>query len=240
MTATTPKIFVRRLASLEFSNSFNPYAQRCRQYDLPDAPGIRSRALLGILESAAASELDSLWIGRDLGYRGGRRTGLAFTDDLHVAAHGLRWNVVAERATFGDPVKERTATVVWKQLQNIREAIFLWNVFPLHPHESRKPFTNRRHNKIEQCIGEELLLEIARLLNPRRVVAIGADAATMAARVMPRMNVIRVRHPSYGGQIEFEKQVRRIYSAPPREARSSSRHSGAKNAGKRIPVTRGS
>ena len=69
-----------------------------------------------ILSAASAVDLDAIWVGRDLGHRGGRRTGLALTDDIQFAAHTRRWGVEAERPTRGPMLSERTASVVWEML----------------------------------------------------------------------------------------------------------------------------
>ena len=141
--------FVMDLRQLRFDNAFNPYAHRCRFYDRQDAPEIRATVLEEILTVAAgAVPVDAIWIGRDLGYKGGRRTGLAFTDDKHAPEHAARWlpGVTQPRPTKGPPLKELSATVIWRMLSRIQDVpIFLWNVFPLHPHEPAKPFTNRPH-----------------------------------------------------------------------------------------------
>lgn len=207
-----PAEFVSCLQQLRFENVFNPYADRCAVHDVKDAPLRRSQALLQLLLVASANEIDALWIGRDLGHRGGRRTGLALTDDVHVPIHAARWNISIERATTGSFMAERTAAVIWSMLACVPAAIFLWNVFPLHPHEPDAPFSNRSHKPHERAVGEALLAELVTMLRPRRLVAIGNDAAKSAARFAGVAEVAQVRHPSYGGQREFMEQVQCLYS----------------------------
>lgn len=206
-----PILFVEALGALDFENTFNPYSNRCAVHDLDDAPRRRSESLRAMLEAAAECEIDSIWIGRDLGYRGGRRTGLALTDDVHIYAHAQRWGVSVERPTKGEAVAERTAAVTWSILSHIKAPVFLWNVFPLHPHETDDPFSNRSHNSRERRAGEELLFQLISLLKPRRLVAIGNDAALTAYRLADHHQVVKVRHPSYGGQTQFLKQLRELY-----------------------------
>lgn len=210
--------FISTVCSLSFENAFNPYTDRCAVHDKLGAPAKRREALCGILTAAASGGVHSVWIGRDLGYRGGRRTGLALTDDVHVAAHTGRWGIASERSTKGQPLKERTAALVWSVLDEVEIPIFLWNVFPLHPHDPGEPFTNRSHCASERAVGEELLAELFKLLRPERIVALGGDAARCAERIAP-IAAVRVRHPSYGGQTEFLKQMTALYPPPLRKGR---------------------
>lgn len=214
----TPESFVTAIAGLHFKNSFNPYSDQCTFNDVEGAAKIRSTMLSRLLESAAKTEVDAIWIGRDLGYRGGRRTGLALTDDLHITAHAARWGLVgANRATTGEPIRERTAAVIWRILSHIRQPIFLWNVFPLHPHEATDPFSNRSHTASECRAGEEILQELVSLLRPKRIVAIGNDAARTARRKILGAQVAHVRHPSYGGQQIFMRQIIELYDVKSRQ-----------------------
>lgn len=194
--------FVGRLADLRFDGVFNPYAEACLYHDGTDAPAIRRRNLSLVLEAALSSGVDSLWIARDLGYRGGRRTGLALTDEAHLAAHAqLVGAPPLLRATKGPPVTERTATVIWRALEAIRRPIFLWNVFPLHPHERNDPLSNRPHSRTERQACRPILMWLLDHLQPKSVLAIGRDAQHALADL--GVESLQVRHPSYGGQREF-------------------------------------
>jgi len=206
-----PAQFVSSLKDVKLENVFNPYADRCPIHDLEDAPNLRAQALLGMLNAAANTEVDAFWIGRDLGYRGGRRTGLALTDDVHLLSHASRWNIPLKRATTGALVAERTAAVIWSMLESVHSPVFLWNVFPFHPHEPGLPFTNRSHTSRERIFGEAILADLIWLLRPRRLVSIGNDAARIASRLAGGTEVVQVRHPSYGGQRDFVKQIGCLY-----------------------------
>lgn len=208
----TPRSIREELQNLRFENTFNPYADICSRYDEKRSAEYRAMLLETMLDAASDTEIDAIWLGRDLGYRGGRRTGLALTDDINFGRHVARWELKAERPTKGPPVKERTAEVIWDMLSQIQAPIFLWNVFPLHPFEPEKYFSNRSHNRRERREGERVLSLIVSLLRPQRIVAIGNDAAKSAQYLFPYMEVNHVRHPSYGGQRQFCEQICDLYA----------------------------
>ncbi|MCY4008032.1 MAG: uracil-DNA glycosylase [Rhodobacteraceae bacterium] len=202
---------IRALESLSFDNTFNPYFDRCAIYDTAEAPDLRRHYLLQMLDQASRIELGAIWVGRDLGYRGGRRTGLAFTDDIHFADHLARWNLVPENLNQGALISERTAAVVWDVLNRVVSPVFLWNVFPLHPFNTDDEFSNRAHNASERKAGIDILKSIVEYLAPRSLVAIGNDAFNVLSAAFPSQRIYKVRHPSYGGQKEFLANMKLMY-----------------------------
>lgn len=205
------KDILNAIRLLEFENTFNPYFDRCPVYDADEAPELRRYYLAEMLERAAAAELDAIWVGRDLGYRGGRRTGLALTDDVHFAHHLTRWELEPKRLTCGEPVAERTAAVIWDILLRVNASVFLWNVFPLHPFDEGDPFSNRAHNARERKAGADILVKIVKYIKPRRIIAIGNDAFNVLSAAFTCDQVSKVRHPSYGGQNDFMATMETLY-----------------------------
>ena len=203
--------FVGGLAGLQFKDAFNPYADLCPVYDLPDAPALRRGALTATINQAQRQGVHSLWIGLAPGHRGARRTGLAFTDDITLPRHSARWGIELERPTKGKAISESTAKTVWEELSRIEETVFLWNIFPLHPHEPDNPFSNRDLCPHERSTGRALLAELISALNPMRLVAVGNEADNAVRKVAPGREVVKVRHPSYGGKTKFSEAIRRLY-----------------------------
>lgn len=209
----TPSQFVRVVSQMSFDNVFNPYAMRCSDFDRADAPKRRRKNLEVVLHAAMERGVDSIWIGRDLGYRGGRRTGLALTDELHLTTHAAMFAIDGlDRATKGPAVGERTATVVWDMLRAVNRPVFLWNVFPFHPHAPESSQSNRAHTRSERQAARPLLLWLLETLNPKHVVAIGKDAQSALADL--EISAACVRHPSYGGQRQFESELTSLYKLP--------------------------
>lgn len=204
--------FVERLARLRFEHTFNPYADRCSVYDLPDAPTLRRDALVSVIDCALEHGVDSLWVGEAPGHLGARRTGLPFTDDYALQAHGERRGLNLPRPTTGAVIKEPTARAVWGELRRIKEKkVFLWNAFPLHPHEPGEPFRNRKPYAKELAAGRKALRELVDALTPARLVAIGKVAANEIKGAGSGREVVPVRHPGRGGQRKFADGIRELY-----------------------------
>jgi hypothetical protein len=207
----TPARFVELIASFCLPNVFNPYSDNCPLFDLADAPHRRAVNLRLQLEGALAARVDTIWVARDLGYRGGRRTGIALTDEIHLQemSQYLGSERAFQRATKGPLVSERTAGVVWGLMKALEIPVFTWNVFPLHPHEPGKPLTNRCHTRNERRASQPVLMALLELLQPSKIVAIGNDAALGLEDL--GIDCLKVRHPSYGGISEFRSGIRSIY-----------------------------
>lgn len=202
-TAVTPEDFVDAIADVRMPRVFNPYSDVCPYFDLPDAPARRRRNLRAHIEAAVARGVRTIWVARDLGYRGGRRTGLALTDEANLPSlqRSFGNGIAIARATRGPVVRERTAATIWDVIHQLEAPVFTWNVFPLHPHDADNPLTNRCHTREERITCQWLLEAIMDLLQPASIVAIGNDAASGLRDL--GIDCLKVRHPSYGGKPEF-------------------------------------
>lgn len=206
--------FVSDLAAYEGTSTFNPYSDKCESFDRHDAARIRRSNLRAMISAALQGKATTLWVARDLGYRGGRRTGLALTDEAHLAhASHLLGGASFKKATKGPFMAERTATVIWSTLIRIEEPVMLWNVFPFHPHGVNDPMSNRTHTSRERDEARPFLDALIELLSPRKIIAVGRDAERAVEDLL--IPVERVRHPSYGGQTEFVTQVEKLYQLKP-------------------------
>jgi hypothetical protein len=202
--------FIDSIVQFKCKNAFNPYTDVCEAFDAHNSPAIRRQNLRAVMDAAMSNGVHSLWVARDLGHRGGRRTGLPLTDDVHIESHaGLCGAVGLRRATTGPPMVEVTARTVWNVLADVKERVFLWNVFPLHPHETGLQLSNRPHTRDEALASRSFLEWLVRNLRPTVIVSIGNDAQNALSRL--DLKSTKVRHPSHGGQREFASQIRRLY-----------------------------
>lgn len=204
--------FVNQLSHITFASVFNPYKDLCSHHDHFESPAIRRSNLQQYLDAAVNCGVESVWLGRDCGYRGGRRTGIALTDEIHLETLERHFGINGmAKATVGGPIKERTATEVWKIIREVDAKVFLWNIFPFHPFEAGNPMSNRRHTASEFNECRDLLFCLLEWLQPKKIIALGTDAHKAVVRL--GFKVSPVRHPSYGGHIEFAGAIRSLYSA---------------------------
>ena len=205
-----PGEFVSAIADIRLEGVFNPYADICPEHDSDASAALRRQNLESYLTASILLDIDTLWMGRDLGYRGGRRTGLPLTDEGHLLEFESRYpGSRPSKATATAVVAERTATEIWSKIRTVRKPPFLWNVFPFHPHERESPMSNRRFRSRELAAVHALNLALVEMLGIVRVLAIGRDAQHYAKRL--GLHVEPIRHPSYGGVAEFRASMMRIY-----------------------------
>ena len=200
--------FIRQLEDYNLPLVFNPYRDRCPECDKADAPVIRKRNLKRWLEFNLERSCEYLWVGRDLGYLGGRRTGIPFVDEGILADDNLFFQRIRVcRATKDKPKYERSAQTIWQAIRNVNSPVMLWNVFPFHPHLHNNPLSNRCHSIGERNVGISFLESLLGHIQPSSVIAVGRDAE----RVLTGLGVSPkyVRHPSHGGKNEFLKGIRR-------------------------------
>lgn len=211
MKITVPSL-VRDIANLSFPNTFNPYHDHCSEFDRPHAPSERRKLLESVLRRATSRVSISLWVGRDLGHRGGRRTGLPFVSDVNQSNYLRRWGLEpAPLTTKNSSVNEVSSDAIFNTLSRLNKDVFLWNVFPLHPHYPRQPFTNRAHNAKERDAGLLILSQLIKLLCCETIVAIGAAADLALRELVPERTIHAVRHPAHGGNKQFTDQIKQLY-----------------------------
>lgn len=215
----TPSQFVSALEAMSLPSVFNPWRDHCPVHDVADAAARRRQNLETYLEAAVGAHVRTMWIARDLGYRGGRRTGVPLTDEVHLAAAtALLGGADLNRATEGPPMAERTAAVIWRVLGRIGAPVVLWNVFPFHPHDDHDPMSNRCHTRLERTETWPLMEALIEMVQPTRIVAIGRDASLALSEL--GIETSAVRHPSYGGQAEFMSGMYDLYGVAPDEPAS--------------------
>ncbi|WP_127145253.1 uracil-DNA glycosylase [Pelagibacterium montanilacus] len=216
MVAKELDIFLECLLSYTPLDSFNPWREICEQSDSADSHTIRLNNLTRVLEACLTDGEVDIWMGRDLGWRGGRRTGVPLVDELTLSSYGrsLRASPL-QKATVDRPMKERTATEIELARRSVGAKVFFWNVFPYHPHEQGSPLSNRMHTRQEKELGREIFDLLVAFLPVRRFIAIGNDAANALDNW--GFDVLSVRHPSYGGQRDFHRQVEGHYGIAPSE-----------------------
>ncbi len=212
--------FINDLSACGSETVFNPWTMNCDAVDVEGSFGVRRGNLRTVLCACADADEVDVWIGRDLGWRGGRRTGVALVDESSLDDYALSIEVTGlAKATAGPVMRERTATEIHLARARVSRKLFFWNIFPFHPHEAGKPQSNRMHTRRERDVGLAFLTMVLKLLPVGRVVTIGKDAthALQAAGVA----CCPVRHPSYGGQKEFHRQVDVHYRLPNRRAKQA-------------------
>lgn len=217
----TEQDFVAKLSEYRGKNVFNPWGESDLLYDVGVvAPMVRRMNLAVYM--ALRPEVDYIFMGEALGYQGGHFSGVALTCERML----LGYHQVKPQMIFGDYVAQRTSdpaklekkvlqqkgfneptdTVVWQGLQDYGfdvEKVFLWNIFPFHPHQEGNVLTNRTPSQEELRIGFRYFYELQQLHPQARVVAIGKKCQQTLSAF--GVECVALRHPSMGGVAEFRR-----------------------------------
>lgn len=192
------------LAGAAFPNVCNPYADSDPTLDFPNAANIRLANLTHYLRDHANA--NTALVGEAAGYAGCRFTGIPFTCEAQLCD----WNDPRYRASsLRGGYDERSARCVWQTLGD-RDDVILWNVFPWHPHQPGRPLSNRKPTAAEIRAGMGVLESFLDWLLPERVIAVGR-VAEQALRAMD-VSATYVRHPSHGGQRDFQSAIHSLFS----------------------------
>ena len=198
----TIREFVACLASRPHTqNSCNPYRE----------PSARNNLVRYLEKVYSQRGRPILLVGEALGYRGGLLTGIPFSSErlLRTAPHAFLRSLRDQLDIAGD-TSEATATMVWGALAGRRKVPLFWNAFPFHPHRPGEPDSNRAPSGREVEESRLYLQQLARIFRPVKVAGLGRKGAQAAERALPGNKVTLLRHPSYGGKLEFEAGLERL------------------------------
>lgn len=166
------------------------------------------------LNQMAQLKIKLLLIGEAPGYNGCRLTGIPFTSESTmlkgIDKHNLMGTSRGYQKTNESPKihKEHTSTMVWDSIAKSKYLPLLWNAFPLHPFNEGNEQSNRQPNSEELNLGETFIIELIKIFNIEKVVAIGNKAGlTLNNLGIP---FLKVRHPSRGGKKEFYEDIRKV------------------------------
>lgn len=189
---------------------FNPYKDICPEHDLPNASAIRCENLKLYLNAQLELKPKSLWLGEAPGYNGVRRSGLYLLSEPQLDMLSDRLKCLPfQKATKTAPKATSTSKQVWKMIELLPEVPLTLDAYPFHLVQEKLPFANRSPKKAELKDYAPLLEFITDLFQPEIIIAIGRKAEYALNHIGIKAQY--VRHPSRGGQREFEKGIKRIY-----------------------------
>ncbi|MHA2029893.1 MAG: uracil-DNA glycosylase [Candidatus Kariarchaeaceae archaeon] len=153
-----------------------------------------------------------IWIGESLGYRGGRRTGLPLIDDFTLPSFSEKLGIRELLSPCTNQIKEMTASQVWAMLSrlSVNKVPFLWNIFPFHPYNEKKPLSNRQLKSSELEQTEDITDQLLNTFQFSQILALGKKSFNRLKQL--GFDPIYIRHPSHGGSTIFRQQINEIYS----------------------------
>lgn len=211
---------VDAIASYSMTNVFNPWAEHDDRDASPTAPADRRRRLLEHFRCEPAL----LLIGEAPGYRGCHFAGVPFTSEallmedvvprVRLPADSAEPTKRARITSFGNPLAEASATIVWRELyaNGLEERVVMWNAFPWHPHKPDNPMSNRTPTPPERAQGLRILAELISIYQGVKLFPVGRLAQNALEHLGLRY-VRALRHPSMGGAAIFASGMRAAAAA---------------------------
>jgi len=199
LVATLP----RNAASL-----FNPWAEVCPD----DLESNGPEAKLERLGAHLDCEPRFILCGEAVGYQGCRHSGIAFTSERLLGEGVIPRVAQTGRLTSRRlPYSEPSATIVWKALyqHGIETQTILWNALQVHPFKGSERNSNRTPTMAEVALGAPAVRLLVDNFPGAIIVAVGGTAR----RLLKGMGVsatAEVRHPAYGGALEFSAGIAKL------------------------------
>lgn len=154
-----------------------------------------------------------LLLGEAPGYKGCGITGIAFSSErlLHennfFKDQGFR--CFNERDCLESEI---SATIVWKELDQISAKPLIWNIYPFHPHAPENFRTNRTPTRDELIKGKIFLKELLKMFDIQQIVALGRKPESQLIDL--GFSYTYLRHPANGGKRKFVDGLRPILNNP--------------------------
>ncbi|MGZ5081413.1 MAG: uracil-DNA glycosylase [Usitatibacter sp.] len=227
MSATALRNFIAILENgpAEGACVFNPWRDHDERDRAPrrSMPAKRRENMAAYLEARKRSAR-VLLLGEAPSHRGCRFTGISFCSEVELAH---KRSLVAHRplemtseASRAKPMRERSAAIIWDELERAGCAheVVLWNAFPWHPYRAHAPSaddgpsgpsSNRKPTRGEVEQGRAAFdALLGCFTRPLEVFAVGKVAEEALRRWDEAKCSGYIRHPAQGGESRFRAQFR--------------------------------
>jgi hypothetical protein len=170
-------------------------------------------------------EAEYLFVAEALGYQGGHFTGIPLTSERLILGGKISKGILPDHISKStlertskvelkrDGFSEPTATVVWEHILKLKidsRIIIFWNAFPWHPYNNKIGIlSNRTPTETELNQGRVVLKELLAEFRFKKIVEVGNEAFESLKKA--ELDIIKVRHPSYGGIPEFKRQIEQVF-----------------------------
>lgn len=158
-----------------------------------------------------------LIIGEAPGYKGCRISGIPFTSEYLMMNQSESLILGNDKGyqninPIGKYEKEQSATIVWKELEELQNPPLIWNAFPFHPHNINNPKSNRTPTSEEVIIGCDFVKKLLDIFKIQFVGFVGRISERIKkdeflSDYFQKLEPVYIRHPAYGGQKEFKEGI---------------------------------